>query len=78
MLRILFLNFKESTIKTILVTGATGHIGGAVIRELTKENFKIRALVRKHAGELSNHNVEIFYGDILDRESLKKALTGVD
>ena len=78
MLRILFLNLKESTIKTILVTGATGHIGAAVIRELTKENFKIRALVHKHAGELSNHNVEIFYGDILDRESLKKALTGVD
>lgn len=65
-------------IKTILVTGASGHVGAAIIRELSKLDVKIRVLVHNHTYDLAKQNVEIFYGDLLDRESLKKALTGVD
>ena len=37
---------------------------------------KVRAFVKEKTVE--NENVEIFYGDLLDKESLKKAVEGVD
>lgn len=60
----------------ILITGATGRIGKHLVNSLVKQGEKIRALVR---GEMvENEQVEIFYGDLMNKESLKKAVEGVD
>jgi len=67
--------------KIILITGATGHQGGAVLRHLQKHGgFKLRALTRKPADDkakaLAAKGVEIAAGDFADEASMKKALDG--
>ena len=63
----------------ILVTGGTGHVGSAVIKELVKRHVNVRALVRKQdaAGTMAK-GVEVFVGDLLDPVAVGKALEGVD
>lgn len=61
----------------ILLTGATGFIGGLVLGELTKRNVQVRCLVRKTV-ESSNPNISYVTGDVLDYDSLVKATAGVD
>jgi len=62
---------------TILVTGSTGHVGSAVLKELGKRQVKVRALVRKSEAILPE-GVEAVVGDLLDPVSIDKALDGVD
>ena len=54
--------------KTILVTGATGRQGGAVIRHLLPQRWKLRAFTRNPNGhaakQLSGQGVEIVQGDL--------------
>jgi nucleoside-diphosphate-sugar epimerase len=61
---------------TLLITGATGRIGKHLVNALLNQGEKVRAFVKEKTVE--NENVEIFYGDLLDKESLKKAVEGVD
>jgi nucleoside-diphosphate-sugar epimerase len=61
---------------TLLVTGATGHVGKHLINALLNQGEKVRALVKE--GTVENENVEIFYGDVFNKESLKKAVEDVD
>jgi uncharacterized protein YbjT (DUF2867 family) len=67
--------------KTVLVTGATGRQGGAVIRNLRPGGWKLRALTRNPAGsaarELQNQGVEVVQGDLEDPASLERAVRGV-
>ena len=72
----------ENSNRTILVTGATGHQGGAVAHHLLKRNkFNVRALVRNErkpaAQTLKQSGAELFVGDLNDRSSLEHALQGV-
>ena len=64
----------------ILVTGASGHLGNVLIRELLADGEKIRAMVLP--GETIEHllelPVELFYGDILEPVSLRGAMQEVD
>lgn len=66
---------------SILVTGATGKQGGAVVKHLLQSNFHIRALVRNLessvAKSLANKGVEIIRGDFDEYESLENSCTGV-
>jgi uncharacterized protein YbjT (DUF2867 family) len=66
--------------RTILITGATGKQGGAVIRALLGKGFRLRAMTRKigSAGALSlaAAGVELVRGDLDDAASLKTALAG--
>ena len=59
-----------------LITGATGFVGSAVLRELLKKEHQIKALVRQSSvlDNLKNLDVEIVYGDLKDKDSLKKCL----
>ena len=59
-----------------LITGATGFVGSAVLRELLKKKHKIKALVRQSSvlDNLKNLDVEIVYGDLKDKDSLKRCL----
>ncbi len=66
---------------TILISGATGQQGGAVVRHLLDNGFNIRALTRNTdqiaARDLAESGVELFQGDFMDRPSLDRALDGV-
>lgn len=63
-----------------LVTGATGHIGNTLARQLLARGQAVRALVRpgKNPSALNGLKIECAYGDILDEDSLHHALAGVD
>src|SRR6516225_8997753 len=71
----------EKTNKTVLVTGATGRQGGAVIRHLLRNEWKLRALTRNPnappAQELTRQGVEVVQGDLDDPASLERAARGV-
>ena len=56
-----------------LVTGATGFIGTHLVRTLVEEGRDVRCLVRKTSDSqyLKDVGVELFYGDLLDKDSLK-------
>jgi len=62
------------------VTGATGFIGGEIVKQLVGRGHKVAALVRSpdKAAMLKALGVEIHPGDITDRETLKAPMTGVD
>ena len=66
----------------ILVAGATGNQGGAVVDALLAEprGWHIRALTRSPAGKkakaLAARGVEVFDGDFADASSLRPALDG--
>ncbi|HSW35514.1 MAG TPA: NmrA family NAD(P)-binding protein, partial [Candidatus Limnocylindrales bacterium] len=63
----------------ILVTGATGHLGNVLVRELTARGEKVRILVLPNESlrSLTGVLVEVITGDILDREVLRIAMRGV-
>lgn len=67
--------------KTILVTGATGAQGGALVPRLLERGFRVRALTRnpaKPAGQaLAAQGVEVVAGDLDDEASLQRACAGV-
>lgn len=60
------------------VTGATGFIGNKLIIELINQNFMIHVLVRSSSDifALKHKNVTIYTGDITDRDSIKRAMSG--
>ncbi len=62
----------------VLVVGATGDLGGRVVRELLARGKHVRALVREgsDADSLAADGVEIARGDLLDPDSLERALRG--
>ena len=65
----------------ILVTGATGYIGGRLAPRLLREGHRVRVLVRSRSRVLSrpwSNRVEIAVGDALDPQSLSEAMAGVD
>ncbi len=67
--------------RSVLVTGATGHQGGAVARELLGRGCTVRAMTRKPEGEaakaLAKLGAEIVAGDLDDEASIRKALSGM-
>lgn len=63
-----------------VVTGASGHIGNVLIRNLINKKYEVKAFVLKNENVdyLKKLNVEICYGDVRDLESLKNAFRGAD
>jgi hypothetical protein len=66
--------------KTILLTGATGHQGGAVFWHLHRK-FPLRVLAQdvdsREARALAGPGVELVKGDMEEIASLKRAMDGV-
>ena len=56
--------------KLWLVTGATGHVGTILVSVLQQRGEYVRALVRPNSNIVAHSNVEIYEGDIRNRESL--------
>jgi uncharacterized protein YbjT (DUF2867 family) len=65
----------------VLVTGASGYIGGRLVPRLIAAGHAVRVLVRDRsrvAGRGWAERVEIAVGDLLDAESLREAVRDVD
>jgi len=65
----------------VLVTGATGRIGHHVTARLLESGRTVRALVRPNdprRARVESPGVELFDGDLADRDSLRRAVDGVD
>jgi uncharacterized protein YbjT (DUF2867 family) len=64
----------------VLVTGATGYIGGRLVPSLVAAGYEVRVLVRD-AGRLEGRPwrslVDVAVGDVFDRESIRSALESV-
>jgi uncharacterized protein YbjT (DUF2867 family) len=70
-------DFPSSSL--ILVTGATGYVGGRLLRSLEDQGFRLRCLARRpdFLKPKVAQSTEIVAGDVLDRVSLDPALRGV-
>ncbi len=65
----------------VLLTGATGYIGGRLVPKLLEEGHDVRVLVRdasRIAGRPWTSKVEVITGDLVQNLSLGAALGGVD
>lgn len=65
-------NESQNNPKKVLLIGGTGFIGGSVLERLKKDNFEITVLSRKD--KASSNNIRYVKANLLDLESLKKAL----
>jgi dihydroflavonol-4-reductase len=63
---------------TVLVTGASGHLGINLTRALLAEGRRVRALVHNHSEGLDELDVEQVHGSTTDLDSLLKAMKGVE
>ncbi|MFG0462319.1 SDR family NAD(P)-dependent oxidoreductase [Pseudomonas sp. yb_1] len=61
---------------TILVTGARGFIGKALVAQLVEQGFNVRALVREALP--TQKGIEYFVADITESDQLESACRGVD
>ncbi len=67
--------------ETVLVTGATGYIGGRLVGRLLNTGYQVRTLVRDASrlqGRQWADHVEVVQGDVLDLDTLPAAMAGVD
>src|SRR5258706_2759825 len=66
--------------KTILITGVTGHQGGAVAQALQGKGFHLRGLTRtpdsERAAALGRRGIDLVKGDLDDEATLRRALAG--
>jgi len=71
---------KNTTGSVILVTGATGYIGGRLVPRLLKDGHRVRCLVRDPSrleGRSWHDDVEIVAGDVLAPDSLSPVMRDV-
>jgi nucleoside-diphosphate-sugar epimerase len=71
---------RRQEMRTVLVTGGTGFVGGAVAQRLRSESSAVRALVRRNSdvAALAAAGCELCYGDITDAASVREAMVGAD
>lgn len=63
-----------------LITGATGFIGSAVLREAMRRGMDVKVLVRatSNTKNIDEYDVERVVGDITDYDSMRRAMEGCD
>lgn len=70
---------QEVPLTTVLVTGATGYVGGRLVPRLLEAGYRVRVLVRD-PGRLQGRpwldQVEVFQGDVFDAATLLPAMAG--
>lgn len=62
----------------VLVTGATGYVGGRLLPALLERGHEVRALARKPADAEVPAGVEVVKGDVVSGDGLPAALAGID
>jgi len=71
---------SQNSQRLILVTGASGYVGGRLVRDLVSDNHNVRVLVRdaqKIVEQPWAKNVEVIQGNANNPEDLDRALKGV-
>jgi len=65
--------------KRVLLTGATGYVGGMLLKRLEAEGYSVNCLVRDRS-KMKRHSSAtlVFEGDLLEPDSLRPAMEGVD
>ena len=65
--------------KTVLVTGATGYIGGRLVPRLLDEGHTVKVLVRS-PGKLTieDDHLEVIVAELDDAPAIRKAVDGAD
>ena len=66
--------------RRILVTGAAGKTGSAVVEQMLERGFPVRALVRRkdeRSAQLESLGADVVVGDLLDLDSVRAAVAGV-
>ena len=66
--------------RLVLLTGATGYVGGRLLPLLEERGLQVRCLTRRPENLLprAGPQTQVVAGDVLDAESLRSALEGVD
>jgi len=62
----------------VVVTGASGHVGGNLVRELLRRGRRVRVLVHQDERALEGLEVERVRGDVLDPHTLRDAFDGAE
>lgn len=61
-----------------VITGATGHIGNTIVKELVKENFDVRVLVRRVDESIKDLPVDYRIGDVFEERFLSSNINKGD
>ena len=69
---------SDSTKPSILLTGATGAIGGLLLGRLLGEGLPVRSMVRSPGSANLPAGTEVVRGDVLSGEGLAEATRGID
>jgi dihydroflavonol-4-reductase len=63
---------------TVVVTGANGHVGANLVRELVRRGRTVRVLIHHNQDALAGLAIECVRGDVGDPPSLRRAFRGAD
>jgi uncharacterized protein YbjT (DUF2867 family) len=71
---------EASAKEIILLTGATGYVGGRLLPQLERRELRVRCLTRRPESIAARvaDSTDVVQGDVLEPESLDAALSGVD
>jgi dihydroflavonol-4-reductase len=64
--------------QTVAVTGGTGFTGGALIRKLLSEGYRVRALARNPEAITPSHDLQVIQGELGDQDAIDRLVEGVD
>ena len=71
---------REAAAHRVLLTGATGYVGGRLLRALEGRGHRVRCLARKpeHLASRAASTTEVVAGDVVSGDGLAEALSGID